>query len=148
MDGVLVCSLHRYKLQAEKQAIDLQHWIDNEPNHVFDTLLPTHEQYKQDLLNPETFVIIATARDLESHKQFDFIRDIVGQPNAVVSRLGRSDTRGGVQMKSEGILAVINAHGLNGVKDRHVYEDNASYLLGVCENIAAIPHFIPSLQGH
>jgi len=148
MDGVLVCSLQRYKLLEDKQAIDLPHWIANEHKHVEDKLLPTHETYVKALLDAQTFVIIATARDLDTHNQFDFIRDNIGQPNAIVSRLGRSDTRGGVRMKTEGILAVINAHGLHDVTERHVYEDNKDYLIGVSENILAIPHYIPSEQGH
>ena len=147
-DGVLTCSMHRYKTDPATNKIDLRYWIENEHKHGQDAPLPMLKQYQAELLEPETFVIIATAADLNTHGQLNRIRDFYGQPNAVVSRMGRADTRSGVKMKSEGILAVINAHGLHQVKNRHVYEDNKDYLIGVCEIIEAIPHFIESNQGH
>lgn len=147
MDGVLVDSSHRYKLQTHNQQIDLQHWIKNEPLHIHDTLLETAKTYALHRLDPESFTIIATARDLTLHNQHDFIRDRLGNPNAIVSRLGRGDTRKGIVMKTEGILSALNEHGLNHVTDRVFYEDNRDNLLGVCENINAIPRYIESSQG-
>lgn len=146
MDGTLVCSQHRYRLN-HKQKIDLQHWINNEHLHVNDDLLPLVDEYKADLLRADVFVIIATARDLTSHNQHEWIDKKLGSPDAIVSRLGRDDRRGGVELKTQGILDVLKAANLTNAK-KYFFEDNIDYLLGVCENIDAIPRYIPSNQGY
>lgn len=146
MDGTIVCSLHRYRTKPCQTKIDLAHWRANSHRAYFDSLLPLAEQYKKDLRNPETFVIIATARVLGSEDRA-FITDKLGQPNAIVSRL-QNDTRSGGQLKVEGITEIYNTFNLWDIEG-HFWEDNKMYLNAVCGAFSRmVGHFVPSLQGH
>lgn len=147
MDGTIVCSMHRYRTQENngQTAIDLQYWLDNEHRAMEDSLLPLAQQYKEDLANPETFVIIATARVLNT-PDLQFIREILGEPNAIVSREGRKDTRKGAEMKIAGLFRIFNHHDL-WIAEKHFWEDNMNYLTQVCKAIGAKAHFVPSRQG-
>ena len=65
MDGTIVDSLHRYRTIKNldgTERIDLEYWRANEYRAMQDKLLPLADQYKRDLLCPNTYVIIATAR--------------------------------------------------------------------------------------
>ncbi len=85
MDGCLVNSLHRYRVVAETQKIDLQYWLDNEHKAMLDELLPLAEQYQAQLLDDDIYVIIATARVLNA-PDWEFINDVLGLPDKVISR--------------------------------------------------------------
>ena len=76
MDGTIVCSLHRYRTITDSngERIDLDYWRENEHRALDDSLLPLAEQYRQDLADPETYTIIATARVL-GKPDLEFIRD-------------------------------------------------------------------------
>lgn len=146
MDGTIVCSLHRFRT-LDNGKIDLQYWIDNcTPEKIAqDSLLPLAEQYKSDLADPNTYVVIATARVLED-ADMAFIRNRLGEPNYIISRQGRKDSRRGADMKTAGIKRLLNLRQFRNA-EIHFWEDNPDYLSGVCAATGAVPHFVPSAQG-
>jgi len=147
MDGTIVCSLHRYKTRETEngERIDLQHWLDNEPKAFYDDLLPLAEQYKRDLADPETMVVIATARVINNPDRW-FIRNRLGEPDYLISREGRKDKRSGSLLKIMGIKALLSTFTIK--PELHFWEDNIEYLEKVCHAVGAVPHYVPSKQGH
>ncbi len=149
MDGCIVNSLHRYATITEpcgKVRIDLQHWRENEHRAMDDSLLPTAEVYKQDLADPQCFVIIATARVLSAPDR-QFIREILGEPAHIISRAS-DDSRSGALLKVLGLRKVLNLRQFQKVKDIVFYEDNATYLKAVCDEFRITGVYVPSDQGH
>ena len=146
MDGTLVCSMHRFKTTAEGK-IDLPHWIENcTPEMIAkDSLLPLATQYKAHLRNPDIYVIIATARVMEK-PDYDFVKNVLGQPDKIVSRNGRGDTRKGATMKIAGLRFLNNLKQFSKVK-KFFYEDNIDYLFPVARALNATPIFVKSEQG-
>ncbi len=147
MDGTIVCSMHRYRTleKSGKTTIDLAHWIENEHKAYHDSLLPLAKQYQNDLTNPSIFTVIATARHIQGEDE-RFIREKLGEPQALISRQGREDTRGGAQLKIEGLTQLFNEHNLWNCA-KHFWEDNLSYLTKVCFALNMKGHFVPSNQG-
>lgn len=144
MDGCIVCSLHRY--QTIEGKIDLEHWRKNEPLCYLDSLLPLAEQYKKDLSDSDCFVIIATARELKN-PDFNFIRNVLGQPNHIIGRkIG--DSRSGGLLKVLGLKKLFSLKQFRGIKDITMYEDNISYLKTICDYFKCKGVYIPSMQGH
>jgi hypothetical protein len=82
LDGTLVDSSHRYRALPNGN-IDLDHWRANEHRIFDDTLLPLAEQYKADIADPETYVVICTLREPEP-EQYIFIRERLGMPNKLI----------------------------------------------------------------
>lgn len=146
MDGTIVCSLHRFRV-GDNGKIDLTHWIENcTPEKIEkDSLLPLAEQYKEQLKNPEIYVVIATARVMES-SDYKFIEENLGFPNKIISRNGREDTRKGAEMKIAGLRYLKNLKQFAKAKI-HFYEDNKDYLYPVADYLGATAHYIPSKQG-
>ena len=144
MDGTIVCSLHRYRT-IDGARIDLQYWRDNSDLAYSDSLLPLAEQYKADLLDEETFVIIATARVM-GDEDWRFVRDILGQPDYFIHRKP-DDTRSGGLLKIKGLQKFFN---LKPFKNAEItfYEDNATYLKTVCDHFGIRGVYVPSRQGH
>ena len=108
MDGTIVCSMHRYRTKSNngKVAIDLQYWRDNQYKANLDSLLPLATQYQNELNNPEIYVIIATARELYQ-PDIDFINNILGKPNYVISRK-HGDNISGKNLKINGLKKFFN----------------------------------------
>ena len=144
MDGTIVCSLHRYKTIDNK--IDLQYWRDNEYRAGDDSLLPLAEQYKMDLANKDTFVIIATARVLREADNH-FIDTVLGKPDYIISRKD-NDSRSGGLLKVLGLKKLFSLKQFQKVKDIIFYEDNTSYLKAVCDYFNIRGVYVPSKQGH
>jgi hypothetical protein len=146
MDGTIVSSLHRFRV-GENGRIDLAHWIANcTPEMIAkDELLPLAEQYKADLLDPETYVIIATARYMQD-ADFDYIRENLGMPNKIVYRHAKNNHMKGAEMKIAGLRFLNNLKQFANAT-RTFYEDNKDYLYPVAEAVNATPVFIPSQQG-
>jgi hypothetical protein len=144
MDGTIVCSLHRYRT-IEGIRIDLEYWRENEYRAMDDSLLPLSAQYRMDLLDENCFVIIATARVLREADN-EFIRDILGQPDYIISRKS-GDIRSGGLLKINGLQKFFN---LKNFRDAEItfYEDNVSYLKTVCDKFNIRGVYIPSKQGH
>lgn len=148
MDGTIVCSKHRYRTRIAEdgsEKIDLDFWVKNEPKAFYDSLLPLAEQYKADLLDPETMVIIATARHLKDPDKW-FIRNCLGMPDFIVSRESRSDKRSGALLKILGIQAILST--FTKKPTLRFWEDNVEYLEKVCKAVGAEAYYVPSEQGH
>jgi len=144
MDGTIVCSLHRYKTIDNK--IDLAYWRENQYKAFDDSLLPLVEQYKSDLINPDVYVIIATARVL-NQPDIDFINIKLGKPDYIISRKD-NDSRSGGLLKILGLKKLFSLKQFQKVKDIIFYEDNTSYLKAVCDYFSITGVYIPSKQGH
>lgn len=144
MDGTIVCSMHRYRTINDK--IDLQFWRDNEYRAGDDSLLPLAEQYKRDLADKDTFVIIATARVLREADNH-FINTVLGKPDYIISRKD-NDSRSGGLLKVLGLKKLFSLKQFQKVKDIVFYEDNTAYLKAVCDYFKIKGVYIPSEQGH
>lgn len=144
MDGTIVDSSHRYRVTAENK-IDIEYWRANEYRAMEDGLLPLAAQYMQDIENPDVYVIIATARVLRG-PDWQFIREVLGEPNYVISR-GENDTRSGATLKINGLQRFFNLKQFR-LADAVFYEDNISYLKAVCDHFQIRGVYIPSVQGH
>lgn len=146
MDGTIVCSLHRYRTITGADnitRIDLQHWRDNEYRAGDDSLLPLAEQYRRDIQDETCYVIIATARVLNTPDR-EFIRETLGRPDAIVSRAA-NDTRSGGLLKILGLKKYYQAFA---DAEWCFYEDNATYLKTVCDYFNIRGVYVPSKQGH
>jgi hypothetical protein len=145
MDGTIVDSTHRYKTLDCGTKIDLQYWRDNEYRAYNDSLLPLAEQYKQDIQNPECYVIIATARIIRD-EDMRFIQDKLGMPNHIISRKD-NDSRSGGLLKVLGLKKFFNLKNFKQAK-AVFFEDNVLYLKTVCDYFNIEGVYIPSKQGH
>jgi phosphoglycolate phosphatase-like HAD superfamily hydrolase len=147
MDGTIVCSLHRYRTVIDERGerIDLDYWRENEYRALDDSLLPLVEEYWQDLDDPETYTIIATARVLGEPDR-EFIRDTLGEPDYIVSRK-QGDTQSGRTLKIGGLAKFFNLVNFQ-TDDVVFYEDNVDYLKAVCDRFGIRGVYIPSKQGH
>lgn len=148
MDGTLVDSSHRYRLLPGVNKIDLAHWIENcVPEKIAqDSLLPLAVQYQEQLKNPEVYTVIATARVIEQ-ADMEYIKNVLGMPNKIVSRAGRNDMRKGADMKIAGVRYLKNLKQFKNAA-KHFYEDNKDYLYPVANFLNAEAHYIPSNQGY
>lgn len=152
MDGTIVCSLHRYKTKIRedgKEVIDLEFWRDNQDKAYNDGFLPLVETYRADLADPETFVIIATARVLNG-PDYAFIADKLGMPDHIISRKD-GDNRSGGLLKVLGLRRLLSLTQFSGITDMVFFEDNRDYLRAVVDAFfdrGMRGVFIPSRQGH
>ena len=147
MDGTIVCSLHRYRtiVDADCERIDLNYWRENEYRAMEDSLLPLAEQYKMDLQDENCFVIIATARILRN-PDYTFIREILGEPDYIISR-AENDSTSGSKLKINGLAKFFNLIPFKNAEFTF-YEDNVKYLKAVCDRFNIRGVYIPSKQGH
>lgn len=145
MDGTIVCSLHRYKTDSTGLKIDLEFWRKNEKFAMSDSLLPLADQYKADLADSETYVIIATARVMHE-PDWQFVNEILGKPNYFISRKD-GDCCSGATLKIRGLVKFFNLKNFKNAK-ACFYEDNATYLKTVCDRFNISGVYCPSKQGH
>jgi len=149
-DGTVVDSSHRYRTQIDAnglEKIDLQYWIDNEHKTLEDTLLPLAERFKEELANPEIFVIVATARIWCELSEKMAVREGV-KAQHIIARKDRNDQRGGAALKITGLKRLLNLKQFKNVKEIHIFEDNQNYLNDLVDAFNGIGHFYPSNQGH
>lgn len=146
MDGTIVDSLHRYRLDPKTGKIDLPYWIENNtPEKIAqDTLLPLAQFYMECIDNPEVYVVIATARVLQQ-ADLDFIADHLGTPDKIIGRPMGSKEKGAT-LKSKG-LAFLRS--LKQFRDLPAtfHEDNPDYMVAVCRTFDYTGVFYPSKQG-
>lgn len=147
MDGTIVDSSHRYRTIVDEngERIDLDYWRENEYRAMDDGLLPMAEQYRQDLQDPECYVIIATARVMND-PDWKFVREILGEPDYFISRPEGSNISGKT-LKINGLAKFFN---LLNFKDAEFtfFEDNIQYLKAVCDRFNIRGVYVPSIQGH
>jgi hypothetical protein len=77
---------------------------------------------------------------------YDFVENVLGLPNKIVSRNGRGDMRRGADMKIAGLRFLKNLKQFANVP-KTFYEDNKDYLFPVADFLEATPVFIESQQG-
>jgi hypothetical protein len=148
MDGTIVDSSHRYKTMQDGngiEKIDLDFWRANEHRAFDDSLLPLAEQYKRDLADAETYVIIATARILRK-ADHRFIDEKLGKPDYIISRKENSNISGGL-LKINGLKKFFNLKNFK-LATWTFFEDNTQYLKAVCDYFKITGVYIPSNQGH
>lgn len=143
MDGTIVCSMHRYRAVDGK--IDLAYWRENEFRAMGDSLLPLAEQYQADLLDPNCYVIIATARVIRDADML-FINTVLGKPDYLISRKDGDNISGG-KLKINGLARFFNLKNFKNASFTF-YEDNATYLKTVCDRFNIRGVYVPSQQGH
>jgi len=148
LDGTLVDSSHRYRTVTDTAGItriDLPYWRGNEHRAGDDSLLPLAAQYRRDLLDEYTYVIIATARTMNG-PGWRFVDQVLGKPDYLISRRAGDDRSGGL-LKVLGLQKFFN---LKNFRDAEAvfYEDNAQYLRTVCDHFRIRGVYIPSVQGH
>lgn len=147
MDGTIVCSLHRYRTIEKdgKEMIDLPFWRENSFKAMDDSLLPLASQYRADLADKETYVIIATARVM-GEADYKFVNEVLGKPDYLISRKENDNTSGGL-LKIRGLQKFFNLKNFQNAEFTF-YEDNVQYLKAVCDffNIRGV--YVPSKQGH
>lgn len=147
MDGTIVDSSHRYRtiVDSRGERIDLDYWRQNEYRAMNDTLLPLARQYQEDLQDPHTYVIIATARVMRE-PDYQFVETVLGNPDYIISRPDGS-TISGSQLKIAGLAKFFNLVNFQGATFTF-YEDNVDYLKAVCDRFNIRGVYIPSVQGH
>ena len=147
LDGTVIDSTHRYRtiIDSNGERIDLEYWRENEYRADKDSLLPLAEQYKADLEDDTCYVIVATARVLYNLDD-EFIRDILGAPDYIISRPEGSNISGS-KLKIAGLAKFFNLNQFKGA-EFVFYEDNMSYLKAVCDRFNIRGVYIPSKQGH
>jgi hypothetical protein len=147
MDGTIVDSSHRYRTITDSNGtrIDLEYWRENEYRALQDGLLPMFDQYQRDLADPETYVIIATARVMHA-PDWQFVNEVLGMPDYFISRPVGSDISGKT-LKINGLAKFFNLVNFKGA-DFVFYEDNIQYLKAVCDRFNIRGVYIPSVQGH
>jgi len=148
MDGTIVDSLHRYKINPATGKIDLAHWLEHDtPEHIAKDKPKGDlaEIYKEMISDPEIYVVIATARVLKD-ADYDWIEKHIGIPDKIISRNGRGDTRKGAKMKIDGLRYLKNLRQFANIP-KWFYEDNKEYLYPVADFLGAVPIFCESKQG-
>lgn len=149
-DGVLLDSSHRYStIMREDGAtvINLAHWIENEHKAYQDAPLPTAlKEYAESLANHNAYTIIATAAVICDNR-IKCLRDKIGLPDYIIGRNGRTDTRGGAELKIAGLRKLFNLRQFANA-EMTMYEDNLAYLTKICKAFNCRGVYIPSVQGH
>ena len=126
LDGVLVDTSHRYRNNADG-SIDLDYWfaMRSKENIERDQLLPMAKQYQRDNANPETYVIICTAR-LHDPLDIDFISRRLGMPNKLIMRpQGNLDNDG--KLKHRALSRLFNLKQFRHIP-RFFWDDNIKNL--------------------
>lgn len=152
VDGVLLCSNHRFKTVTNESGnveIDLKYWKENQHKALEDKPLPPSEIYKKLIEQQDTFVIIATSRVMKA-VDYQVIEQKLGEPHAYISRVTDEQHTG--TLKLNGVLRLINDLQLK-VSDINIYEDNPENLKVLANGIKShlqiepIAHYIQSNQG-
>lgn len=147
LDGTIIDSSHRYRTRVDNNGdlkIDLEYWRENESRVWEDTLLPLYSKYREDLQNPEVFVIIATARVLNT-PDIEYIEKVLGKPDYIIGRKS-GDNQSGKYLKAKGIQKFFNLKPFK-FAEWVFYEDNIEYLKYVCDKFDIQGVYCPSCQG-
>ena len=149
LDGVLLCSKHRYRVDKETQKIDLEHWRANAHRSLLDKPIPAMADIYRGLIKDSShFVIIATSRIMAAY-DYAHIAESLGSPDALISRIHNGQK--GSTLKIKGIERIIQDCNLQHVRnsDMHIWEDNPEYLTAMLKHFhGSHGHLIQSEQGH
>lgn len=152
LDGTIIDSSHRYR--SVDGRIDLDFWRENCTAEMIakDSLLPHITEYNSAIKCTDTIVIIATARAMiKDDANFDYIKNVLGEPDHIVHRMGENDHRKGDLLKTSGIMKVVEK--IDSFDSIHIFEDNFEQLQKMTEFFdqhidQVIPVFVQSQQGH
>jgi hypothetical protein len=148
MDGTIVDSLHRFRIDPNTGKIDLPFWIEHDtPEHIAKDRPKgaLAEIYKEMIADPEIYVVIATARVMKA-ADYEWLKNNLGLPNKIISRNGRNDNRKGADMKIAGLRYLKNLRQFANIP-KWFYEDNKDYLYPVANFLGAVPIYCESQQG-
>ncbi len=141
LDGTLVDSSHRYRNKANGK-IDLDYWLQNLDRCVYDSPLPLAEQYKADIADPETYVVICTMRPMEP-TWMKHIRDTLGEPNKYL--LGEHGLKSGfIEHKVKVLTRLFNLRQFKNLP-RYFWEDSRGMLEG-CKHLFTNVYLVKSKQ--
>ena len=145
MDGTLVNSEHRYRINPETGKIDLPYWKEHDTAEFIskDTLLPLANYYKKCLLDPTIYVVIATARVLKQ-ADYDYIEKHLGMPDKIIGRPLGSMEKGAI-LKSKGLAFLRSLKQFRDLPG-YFHEDNPDYLVAICRTFGYTGRFYPSEQ--
>lgn len=148
LDGTVIDSSHRYRIEPETGKIDLAHWIENcKPEMIEkDHLLPHAALYKALIDDPTAYVVIATSR-FAQQADFDFVKLNLGNPDKFIYRHADNNHMKGADLKIAGLRYLNNLKQFKKAI-RYFYEDNKDYLYPVAEFLNAQAIFVPSEQGY
>ena len=141
LDGVLVDTAHRYR-NLPNGSIDLDYWLKmrTQENIARDKLLPLAKQYRVDLANPETYVIVCTARERHA-LDVAFIRDVLGMPDKLIMRKP-GDTTADAKLKRAQLARLFNLRQFQNLT-RRFWDDNPRNLES-CRDLFNSVFHIPS----
>ena len=148
MDGTIVDSTHRYRIDPTTGKIDLPFWIEHDKPEFIAKDKPKGalaEIYREMIVDPEIYVVIATARVMKK-ADYNWLEKNLGLPNKIISRNGRNDNRKGAKMKIDGLRYLKNLKQFVNIP-KWFYEDNLDYLYPVANFLGAVPIFCKSKQG-
>lgn len=141
VDGTLVDSSHRYR-NLPCGNIDLDYWNNNLHRTTEDRLLPLAKQYKQDIADPETYVIICTLRPPRM-LDLQFIREHLGEPDKLIMNrwYKKTNTR---NFKRSELLKVFNLKQFRNVP-RYFWEDT-EFFIDSCRDLFTRCYLVQSNQ--
>lgn len=154
LDGTTIDSSHRYRAMPCNTRIDLDHWRENSTPEMIakDSFLPHITEYNKAQACPDTMVIIATARSMVAgDANYDYIKNVMGEPDHIIHRQGENDHRKGDLLKTSGIMKALDD--IENFEVMTIYEDNFEQLQKMTEFFdqhidQVIPVFVESEQGH
>ena len=131
-DGVLVDSSHRTTRNPDG-TVDLAAWIrdDTETNIRKDTLLPLAANYIRDIANPDVYVILCTARELQA-LDFRFIRDNLGYADHTIYKTIFNRYEPDPRFKRRRLGKLFNLVQFHGITKRF-WDDNLKNLYAVSD---------------
>lgn len=124
LDGTLIDSNHRYK-SLPNGKIDLDYWFAHHHRINEDTLLPLAKQYKRDIADPETYVVICTLRSPHP-LDLQYIREYLGMPNKLImnSKNEKENLNG---FKRRELVKVFNLRQFKNLP-RYFWEDSKTFI--------------------
>lgn len=141
VDGTLIDSSHRYKALPNGQ-VDLEHWLANHHRIESDTLLPLANQYKADIADPETYVIICTLRTPHP-ADIAYIRKHLGMPDKLImNALNECENLG--NFKRRHLTRIFNLRQFAKLP-RFFWEDSKAYV-DSCRDIFTRVYHVQSEQ--
>lgn len=130
LDGTLIDSSHRYR-NLPCGRIDLDYWLKHLDQCVNDSPLPLAEQYKADIADPETYVVICTMRPLD-YRWMQHIRDTIGEPDKYL--LGKHGLKSGfANHKAKLLTRLFNLRQFKNLP-RYFWEDSQGMIEG-CKHL-------------
>ena len=124
VDGTLVDSSHRYRALPNGH-VDLDHWVKNHHRLNQDTLLPLAEQYRRDIADPTTYVVICTLRTPQP-ADLQYIAQNLGMPDCLIMN-SKNETENLAGFKRRHLARLFNLRQFAKLP-RFFWEDSRAYV--------------------